>query len=164
MQRIGMSVTVGVLAACTVLLNGCAQEGSGSSVPAPSEITSNNAQARSCEAPLGCSEFTSVRGSDAAGDVAWLGTHPLIVSLRRANGERILSVRTPCNYVQVEVSVNDDVLTPGWRTATDRGCKEPTGSYQAWTEKLFDQPVQWTLDGDTLTLKNSHATIELKEN
>ncbi|SEI72776.1 hypothetical protein SAMN04487917_102215 [Arthrobacter sp. yr096] len=166
MQRIGITVIMGVLTASTVLLNGCAQAGSGTSVPAPSDITSNTAQqpVMSCGTPLGCSKFTSVRGSDAAGDVAWLGTHPLKVSSTRADGEWILNVGTPCNYLQVEVSVSGDILTPGWRTATDRGCEEPTGSYQAWTEKLFEQPVQWKLDGDTLILSNSHATIELKEN
>ncbi len=74
-----------------------------------------------------------------------------------------LFVHTPCNYLQVAVSVQDDVFTQLWMMVTDRGCVEPTDNYQAWTEELFEQPVQWKLDGDTLTLKNSHATIELKE-
>ncbi|UKA51108.1 META domain-containing protein [Arthrobacter sp. FW305-123] len=151
----------------TVLLGGCAQVGSGSSGPGSSGAASETTQRplRSCETPLGCSGFTSVRGSDAAGDVAWLGTDPLRVTSARFDGVWTLLINTPCNYLQVEVSAHDDVaLTPGLRSVTDRGCEGPTASYQAWTEKLFDQPVQWTLDGDTLTLKNSHATIELKEN
>lgn len=117
-----------------------------------------------CEGgPLDCSEFTSVRGTDATGEVAWLGTDPLTVSSRKANGEWTLFVHTPCNYLQVAVSVQNDVLTQLWRMVSDRGCQEPTDDYQAWTEQLFEQPVQWKLDGDTLTLRNSHATIELRE-
>ncbi|MFE4079699.1 hypothetical protein [Paenarthrobacter sp. YIM B13468] len=34
---------------------------------------------------------------------------------------------------------------------------------EAWTVKLFEQPVQWNVDDGVLTLSNSHATIELKE-
>lgn len=117
-----------------------------------------------CEGgPLGCSEFTSVRGADVTGDVAWLGTDPLRVSSRHANGEWTLHVKTPCNHLQVAVSVQDAVMTQLWMAVTDMACGEPEGAHEAWTTKLFDQPVQWKLDGGTLTLKNSHATIELKE-
>ncbi|WP_159697957.1 META domain-containing protein [Arthrobacter sp. 18067] len=108
---------------------------------------------------LGASIFCA----DATGDVAWLGTVSLRVSSRHANGEWTIFVRTPCNHLQVAVSVQDDVLSQLWMAATEKGCEEPTGSYQAYTEKLFEQPVQWKLDGDTLTLHNSHATVELKE-
>lgn len=165
MKRIRLRFLLGASIVCAVLLNGCAQAGSGSSVPAPSDITSEPVQrpVRSCETPLGCSGFTSVRGSDATGDVAWLGTEPLRVTSARFDGVWTLHVYMPCNYLQVEVSAHDDVLTPGARSVSDGGCDGLTASYQAWTEQLFEQPVQWKLDGGTLTLHNSHATIELKE-
>jgi len=69
----------------------------------------------------------------------------------------------PCNYLQVAVAVQGEVMRQLWMAVSDVGCVEPQVSYQLWTEKLFDQPVQWKLDGDSLTLSNSHATIELKE-
>ncbi|WP_310202463.1 META domain-containing protein [Paenarthrobacter nitroguajacolicus] len=117
-----------------------------------------------CEGgPLGCAEYTTVRGTDATGNVAWLESEPLRVSSRHANGQWTLFVHTPCNHLQVAVSVQANVMTQLWMAATDRGCEGPTASYQAWTEKLFEQPVQWKLDGDVLTLRNSHATIEFKE-
>lgn len=165
MQRNRLRLAVAVSIACTVLLSGCAQPGSTSSAPTTSAITSQALQrpVRSCETPLGCSEFASVRGRDATGEVSWLGTHPLRVTSARFDGVWTLHVATPCNHLQVQVSVQDDVLTPGLVSVTDRGCEDPTGSYQAWTEKLFEQPVQWKLDGDTLTLRNAHATIDLKE-
>jgi len=170
--------------AFAVLLGGCGQAVNDSDVPAASGIPSGagiqpgitqqsgdtqqsdptRGPETPCEGgPLGCAEFTSVRGTDVTGDVAWLGTDPLTVSSRHANGAWTLFVHTPCNYLQVAVSVQDDVLTQLWMMVTDHGCVAPTDNYQAWTEELFEQPVQWKLDGDTLTLKNSHATIELKE-
>lgn len=187
MRRIRLRFLLGASIACAVLLTGCGQTvneppvstGSGIQPGGTGIQSGGNTQqpgitqppdpTRSpetppCEGgPLGCSEFTSVRGTDATGDVAWLGTDPLRVSSRHANGVWTLFVHTPCNYLQVAVSVQDDVFTQLWMMVTDRGCVEPTDNYQAWTEELFEQPVQWKLDGDTLTLKNSHATIELKE-
>lgn len=184
MRRIRLRFLLGASIACAVLLTGCGQTvneplvSTGPGIQPGIGIQSGNTQqpgitqppdpTRSpetpCEGgPLGCSEFTSVRGTDARGDVAWLGTDPLRVSSRHANGEWTLFVHTPCNYLQVAVSVQDDVFTQLWMMVTDHGCVEPTDNYQAWTEELFEQPVQWKLDGDTLTLKNSHATIELKE-
>ncbi|WP_419201728.1 hypothetical protein [Paenarthrobacter nitroguajacolicus] len=105
-----------------------------------------------------------MRGRDASGDIAWLGTDPLKVSSGHTNGAWTLLIHTPCNHLEVAVSVQADMLRQLWRTVTDRGCIGATASYQAWTEELFEQPVRWALDGDTLTLANSHATIELKEN
>lgn len=183
MRRIRLRFLLGASIACAVLLTGCGQTvneppvSTGSGIHPGTGIQSGIAQQPGmsqqpdptqrpetpCEGgPLGCSEFTSVRGADAKGEVAWLGTDPLRVSSRHANGEWTLFVHTPCNYLQVAVSVQDDVFTQLWMMVSDRGCVEPTGNYQAWTEELFEQPVQWKIDGDTLTLKNSHATIELK--
>ncbi len=178
MGRIRLKLMLGASLSCALLLTGCGQAinspvqaALSSSQPGPTHQPGTTEQPyptrgheTPCEGgPLGCSEFTSLRGTDATGDVAWLGTEPLEISSSQVNGGWILYVTTPCNWLQVTVSVGDDVLTPLWRVATDRGCEGSTASYQAWTEELFEQPVQWKLDGDTLTLKNSHATIELKE-
>lgn len=171
--------------ACAVWLAGCGQAVNDSDVPAASGIqpgagiqpgitqqsgaTQQPDPTRGPETPckggrLGCSEFRSVRGTDVNGDVAWLGTDQLMVSSRHANGAWTLFIHTPCNYLQVAVSVQGDVMTKLWMAVSDTGCGEPSESYQAWTERLFEQPVRWALDGDMLTLVNSHATIELKEN
>ncbi|MFE4196301.1 hypothetical protein ACFRJ9_10585 [Paenarthrobacter sp. NPDC056912] len=165
MHRTRLRLVEGLFIACAVLLTGCGQEVTDPAVSAPSDgqpVTAGQ-PVHSCETPLGCSEFTSVHGTDATGDVAWLGTYPLKLTSAKFDGVWTLFVYTPCNYLQVAVSRDDDVLTPRWRMVSDRGCEGPTFSYQEWTEKLFDQPVTWKLDGGVLTLSNSHATIELRE-
>ncbi|MFJ5955521.1 META domain-containing protein [Paenarthrobacter sp. NPDC092416] len=155
-----------VLSACALLLSGCGQSGGDlGATPGVSLQPGTTQQAEpSCESgPLGCSEFTSVRGSDAEGDVAWLGTEPLKVSSTHINGEWTMLVKTPCNVLNVAVSVQENVLTTRSMAVSAMGCSEPKGSYEAWTIKLFEKPVQWKRDGGMLTLSNAHATIELKE-
>lgn|GEM_PF-2553737 len=184
MRHTGLMYVAAVSTVCALLLAGCAQDASVSDVPAASSEQPGTSPTpgvsqlpsaaegtgtvpgadNSCEgSPLGCSEFVSVRGTDATGAVAWLGTEPLRVSSRHANGQWTLFVMAPCNYLQVAVAVQGEVMRQLWMAVSDVGCVEPQVSYQLWTEKLFDQPVQWKLDGDSLTLSNSHATIELKE-
>ncbi|BCW35275.1 hypothetical protein StoSoilA2_13310 [Arthrobacter sp. StoSoilA2] len=66
--------------------------------------------------------------------------------------------------LNVEISVKDDTWAMRSMAASAMGCPELEGSHEAWTAKLFEQPVQWKLNGGVLTLSNPYATIELKEN
>ena len=166
MQRSSFWPGLGATIACTLLLSGCGQSGNVPGATPGSSIQPLITQQPEpfCEGgPLGCSTFTSVHGSDADGDVAWLGTQPLQISSTHINGEWTLLVKTPCNVLNVEVSVQDDVWAMRSMAASAMGCRELEGSYEGWTVKLFEQPVQWNLDDGVLTLSNSHATIELKE-
>ncbi|MDR6685860.1 hypothetical protein J2Y41_001418 [Arthrobacter sp. 1088] len=152
--------------ACALLLSGCGQSGNVSgATPGPSiQPLITQKPEPFCEGgPLACSTFTSVHGSDATGDVAWLGTRPLQISATHINGAWTLLVKTPCNVLNVEISVKDDTWAMRSMAASAMGCPELEGSYEAWTAKLFEQPVQWKLNGGVLTLSNPHATIELKE-
>lgn len=95
--------------------------------------------------------------------MAWLGTQPLVVWSAHVNGSWTLTVQTPCNVLNVEVAVTETVLAPGRIIQSAMGCLGPEGGYESWTHKLFEQPVIWNLDGQSLTLSNAHATINLKE-
>ena len=166
MQRGSFWPVPGVAMACALMLSGCGQSGNvpGASPGASIQALMTQQPEPFCEGgPLGCSTFTSVRGSHATGDVAWLGTQPLRISSTHVNGEWTLLVKTPCNVLNVEVSVQEDVWATRSMAASAMGCRELEGSYEAWTVKLFEQPVQWNVDDGVLTLSNSHATIELKE-
>ena len=166
MQRGSFWPVPGVAMACALMLSGCGQSGNvpGASPGASIQALMTQQPEPFCQGgPLGCSTFTSVRGSDATGDVAWLGTQPLRISSTHVNGAWTLLVKTPCNVLNVEVSVQEDVWATRSMAASAMGCRELEGSYEAWTVKLFEQPVQWNLDDGMLTLSNPHATIEFKE-
>lgn len=83
MQGSSFWSVLGVTMACTLLLSGCGQSGNVPHATPGASIQPLTTQQPEpfCEGgPLGCSTFTSVRGSDATGDVAWLGTQPLQIS------------------------------------------------------------------------------------
>ncbi len=95
MQRSSFWPGLGATIACTLLLSGCGQPGNVPGATPGSSIQPLITQQPEpfCEGgPLGCSTFTSVHGSDADGDVAWLGTQPLQISSTHINGEWTLLV------------------------------------------------------------------------
>ncbi|WP_309106876.1 META domain-containing protein [Arthrobacter sp.] len=118
----------------------------------------------SCQGgPFGCRTFTSVGGRDGSGELEWLKAQPLVVSSIFVNGSWTIGVGTPCNSLGVDVTVEGNQLIPGTIIATAMACQGPEGSYENWTQELFKQAVTWELAGESLVLRNSHATVELKD-
>jgi heat shock protein HslJ len=113
--------------------------------------------------PFGCRTFTSVGGRDGSGELEWLKAQPLVVSSFFTNGTWTIGVGTPCNSLGVDVTVEGNQLIPGNIIATAMACQGPEGSYENWTHELFKQSVTWELAGESLVLRNSHGTVELKD-
>jgi heat shock protein HslJ len=125
----------------------------GSPIPGPS-----------CEGgPFGCRTFTSTEGSDASGELEWLHSQPLVVSSTFVNGTWTVGVKTPCNHMSIEVSVEGNQLIPGQTISTAMACAEPAGGFESWTRELFEQTVKWELTGESLLLQNGHGTVVLKD-
>ncbi|WP_458113627.1 META domain-containing protein [Arthrobacter sp. R1-13] len=118
----------------------------------------------SCEGgPFGCRTFTSVGGRDGSGELEWLKAQPLAVSSIFVNGTWSIGVQTPCNSMGVDVTVKGNQLIPGDIVSTVMACQGPEGGYENWTHELFNQAVTWELTGESLVLRNSHGTVELKD-
>lgn len=117
-----------------------------------------------CEGgPFGCRTFTSTGGRDSSGELEWLHSDPLVVSSVFVNGTWTVGVKTPCNYLNVEVAVEGSQLIPGQKSSTAMACLGPAGGFESWTHKLFEQTVNWELTGESLLLRNGHGTVELKD-
>ncbi|WP_427133262.1 META domain-containing protein [Pseudarthrobacter sp. S9] len=113
--------------------------------------------------PLDCRMYRSVSGRDATGELSWLKTQPLEVSSVFVNRTWTIGVKTPCNYLGVEVQVQGDRMIPGRTIATAMGCLGPESGYEAWVTELFSQPVIWRVDGRSLVLRNSHEAVEFED-
>jgi heat shock protein HslJ len=117
-----------------------------------------------CEGgPFGCRTFTSSGGRDASGELEWLHSQPLVVSSVFVNGTWTVGVKTPCNYLNIEVSVEGSQLIPGTSGSTAMACLGPESGFESWTHGLFEQAVTWELTGESLLLQNGHGTVELKD-
>ena len=118
----------------------------------------------SCQGgPFGCRRFTSVGGRDGSGELEWLKSQPLVVSSMFVNGSWTIGVGTPCNSMGVEVTIQGNQLIPGDIITTAMACQGPESSYEDWARQLFKQAVTWELGGESLVLRNSHGTVELKD-
>lgn len=113
--------------------------------------------------PLGCRIYRSTGGRDGTGELAWLKSMPLEVSMYYVNETWTVGVKTPCNGLGVEVKTEAGKWIPGNIIATAMGCPGPESGYENWTHELFKQPVTWKLDGTKLVLHNSHGTVELRD-
>jgi META domain len=117
-----------------------------------------------CEGgPLGCRRYKSTGGRDATGELAWLKSKPLEISMVYVNDTWTVGVKTPCNHLGVEVKVQGERWIHVNTIMTAMGCPSLEGSYEDWTIKLFKQPVTWKLNGTTLVLHNSHGTVEFRD-
>ncbi|MBO1266523.1 META domain-containing protein [Arthrobacter cavernae] len=79
------------------------------------------------------------------------------------NGTWTVGVKTPCNHLGVEVEVNGGTWIPGRRISTAMACLGPESNYETWTHRLFEQPVTWSLEGNSLKLHNAHGSVEFQE-
>lgn len=126
--------------------------------------TTSPVQIPICEGgPLGCRSYSSVGGRDDSGELAWLQTQPLVVATVFVNGTWTVGVKTPCNYLGVEVDVQGEQLLTTNIIATAMACLGPESGYETWTHELFKQPVTWKMDGQSLVLQNSHGTVEFRD-
>jgi heat shock protein HslJ len=113
--------------------------------------------------PFGCTSFQSVDGSDAAGPVAWLSTTPLTLTFSVLNQTPTLVVVTPCNTLNVPITISTDQLTPHADDVVSgaKGCTGPAGDQEAWARRLMSSPLSYSLDRDELRLQGSDQSVVL---
>lgn len=132
-------------------------------LPVPTEPPSPNPRPTCEGGPFGCRTYTSDSGRDGTGELEWLHSQPLLMSSVFVNGTWTIGVKTPCNYLSVEVSVEGSLLVPGNMISTAMACLGPDSGYESWTHGLFQEPVSWELAGGSLVLQNKRGTVELTD-
>lgn len=154
-------VALAVLAAVSALvLAGCASR------DAPMEVrdsTSTASVATTCAGPLACSSFVSKSGSDFSGDLEWLESEGLVLSVATRTGETSLTITTPCNAITVPATISADRIQPDadHLAAGAMSCAAPASEYEAWARQLVSRPLDYRLDGEDLVLENDTATLRL---
>lgn len=114
-------------------------------------------------APFGCASFRSVDGSDAAGPVTWLSAAPLTVTFSVLNQTPTLVVVTPCNTLNVPITIGADRLTPRADDIVSgaMGCTGPAGDQEAWARRLVSAPLSYSLEGGELRLHGPDQSLVL---
>jgi heat shock protein HslJ len=151
-------VALALLAAVSALvLAGCA------SPDAPAEVSFSASVATTCAGPLACSSFVSKSGSDFSGDLAWLESEGLVLSVTTRTGEPSLTITTPCNAITVPATISADRIQPDTDhlAAGAMSCAAPASEYEAWARQLVSRPLDYRLDGEDLVLENDTATLRL---
>ena len=136
--------TAGVI---VVLFAGCATgSGTPSGTGAPAEECAGHG--------LPCGRFTSVSGSDSAGDVTWLTDPPVGVEFVRLNGQPTLVVGAPCAPLNIPISVDGSAIKPHKEHTIEgaSGCSSSAGDQNAWVRTFVLRPMTIAQDGQRFTL------------
>lgn len=108
-----------------------------------------------------CLNLTSVSGSDATGELAWLGSDPFTLVTLEQDGALRFSSKTPCNTLMSSVKVTETqfIVDPNM-AMTMMGCQSPQSDYESWVAKFFSTPLDYALIKDTLVLSGEHGTVD----
>ena len=114
--------------------------------------------------PFDCAPYRSSAGRDGSGNpVEWLSANPITVTVTEQNDTSTLVVSTPCNAINVPVTITSKLISPKADELTSgaMGCSSPKSDYESWTRNFISEPMTFSLNGDQLTLKNSMGEIQL---
>ncbi|MEO6530623.1 MAG: META domain-containing protein [Specibacter sp.] len=110
-----------------------------------------------------CLNLGSVSGSDATGELAWLGSDPFTVVTMVTDGALSFSSKTPCNILRSQVTVTNTQFVVGPDIfLTQMGCPSPQTDHEKWVVKFFSSPLDYTLNADSLVLRNNAGTVAFK--
>lgn len=110
-----------------------------------------------------CLNLISVSGSDATGELAWLGSEPFTLVTLKQDGALRFSSKTPCNTLMSGVKVTDTQFMVDPNMAmTMMACQSPQSDYESWVAKFFSTPLDYTLSKDSLVLSGEHGTVTFK--
>ena len=147
------------------LMTGCTgdieQSGSGLHTPSPGQ---SGCKAEENMRPFDCAPYRSSAGRDGSGNpVEWLSANPITVTVTEQNDTSTLVVSTPCNAINVPVTITSKLISPKADELTSgaMGCSSPKSDYESWTRNFISEPMTFSLNGDQLTLKNSMGEIQL---
>lgn len=141
--------------------------------PRPGQGMSQEAPAAPCTpvaggipasaADFNCLNLISTSGSDATGELAWLGSDPFTLVTLEQDGALRFSSKTPCNTLMSSVKVTDtQFLVDPDIAMTMMGCQAPQSDYEKWVATFFSTPLDFTLNKDTLVLRGEHGTVTFK--
>lgn len=110
-----------------------------------------------------CLNLMSTSGSDATGELAWLGSDPFTLVTLKQDGALRFASKTPCNTLMSSVKVTDTqfLVGPGMGM-TQMGCQAPQSDYEKWVATFFSTPLDYTLNKDSLVLRGEHGTVTFK--
>ena len=94
------------------------------------------------ETDFGCLHLASVSGSDAPGELVWLGTEPFTLATMVRDGALSFSSRTPCNLLMSAVKVKDKqfIVDPNM-AMTLMACQSPQSDFETWVTAFFSTPL-----------------------
>ena len=110
-----------------------------------------------------CLNLSSVSGSDATGELAWLGTDPFTLVTTVRDSKLSFSSKTPCNTLMSSATVTDtQFIVDPQMAMTMMACKSTQSDYEGWVVKFFSSPLNYTLNADSLVLSNTEGTVTFK--
>lgn len=114
--------------------------------------------------PFGDEQYVSTAGTRDGDPVDWLGSDPLTMTFSTRSGHLEASVGTPCNSLQVPVSITGDRFTPDGTnsTATLIGCERIASQREDEAAAFFGRAMTYTLTSGTLVLKAGGDRIEFR--
>ncbi|MDQ6754025.1 MAG: hypothetical protein M3017_11560 [Actinomycetota bacterium] len=98
-------------------------------------------------------------------DLPWIASQSLKISISTMNGTSTLIMDTPCNTLNVPVTVTDTLITPapGAIAAGAEGCIGAASEHEAWARQFLSHPITYSHAGDAYSLKNAVGTIEFRK-
>ena len=73
-----------------------------------------------------------------------------------------MSISTGCNSGSAEVTVTDDAVTFGPMALTRMACEGDVMEFENAVVQVLGDPLEYTLEGDELTLSNGESTLTLE--
>lgn len=156
-------VACSVLAVVAASLTGCATAEHPTVRPAPPSSSPAQRCSERVQEPFGCDTFRSREGADGSAPAPWLSTSPIAVSFTTQNDVPTMIVSTPCNTINVPVTITSTQIKPDERglVVGAMRCAPPASDYEAWTKTFVSSPMTYVLSGTNLRLENSKGRIEL---
>ncbi|MDP5227031.1 MULTISPECIES: META domain-containing protein [Arthrobacter] len=136
------------------LLAGC-----GGTPAGPSSATPPRADCTTFTPDAPCGSFASVGGTTGGKDLTWAAKGAVVVKLESVSGQRMLSVRTPCNPLSGPADVTDGVLTVKELASGAMGCAGENSAQEKWVTDLLHKPVTLKYDAGKLTWSNGEDSL-----
>ncbi|WP_207346327.1 META domain-containing protein [Arthrobacter sp. E3] len=114
------------------------------------------------EEDFSCLNLSSASGTDATGELAWVGSDPFTLVTMERDGVLSFSSTTPCNTLMGSVTVTDKQFIVANMGMTQMGCQSPQSDYEKWVSTFFSTPLDYTLNMDSLVLRGEHGTVTFK--
>ena len=113
------------------------------------------------EKDFSCLFLSSVSGSDATGELAWLSSNPFTLVSMERDGTVSFSSKTPCNTLMRSVKDMQFIVEPNM-AMTMMACQSPQNDYEKLVSTFVSTPLDYTLNKDSLVLRGEHGTVIFK--